>query len=115
MEEKLRFVLEYEQGRRTMTSCARDMRSRARPGMCGCGDIGRQVGKDLYSKAERRAGMGTRHPEKIEQMVLVTQGLPKGDPKGRFEEVLLFATKMEKRRGGATGSGHRNPKNLTTD
>jgi hypothetical protein len=54
MEEKLRFVFEYQQRERSMTELWRSMESHARPGMCGCGDIGRRVGKDFWSKVEGR-------------------------------------------------------------
>ena len=41
MEEKLRFVFEYERDERVDDGAVRAVRNlRARPGMCGCGDTG---------------------------------------------------------------------------
>jgi hypothetical protein len=43
MEEKARFVLEYERDEQTMSGlCVSSSASPGRPGMCGCGGTGRR-------------------------------------------------------------------------
>ena len=70
MEEKARFVLEYERDEQTMRELCESSASGGRPGMCGCGAIGRRGLAGLL-ELNRAA---KRHPNQtaaaIEQAVL---------------------------------------------